>query len=66
MNIFQKIKWFFVSGAPSIKKDSKISLKELKKKTKKQLEKIGRKLGVELDRRLSKSKLITKIQKLNK
>ena len=65
MNIFQKIKWFFVSGAPSIKKP-KISLKELKNKTKKQLEKIGRKLGVELDRRLSKSKLITKIQKLNK
>ena len=65
MNIFQKIKWFFVSGAPGIKKP-KISLKELKNKTKKQLEKIGRKLGVELDRRLSKSKLIKKIQKLNK
>ena len=58
MNIFQKIKWFFVSGAPSIKKDSKISLKELKNKTKKQLEKIGRKLGVELDRRLQMNQVL--------
>ena len=39
-----------------------ISLKELKNKTKKQLESIGRRMGIELDRRLSKSKLINKIK----
>ena len=39
-----------------------ISLKELKNKTKKELEKIGRKIGIELDRRLTKSKLINKIK----
>ena len=39
-----------------------ISLKELKNKTKKQLESIGRKMGIELDRRLSKLKLINKIK----
>jgi len=39
-----------------------ISLKELKNKTKKQLESIGRRMGIELDRRLTKSKLINKIK----
>ena len=39
-----------------------IALKDLQKKTKKQLESIGRKMGIELDRRLSKSKLINKIK----
>ena len=39
-----------------------ISLKELKNKTKKELERIGRKIGIELDRRLTKSKLINKIK----
>ena len=39
-----------------------ISLKELKNKTKKQLESIGRRMGIELDRRLSKLKLINKIK----
>tara|TARA_B100000482_G_C12392548_1_gene213669 strand:- start:75 stop:263 length:189 start_codon:yes stop_codon:yes gene_type:complete len=62
MNIFKKIKSFFI---PKIEK-TKVSIKDLKSKSKKELEKIGRKLGVELDRRLSKSKLIKKIQKLNK
>jgi len=39
-----------------------ISLKELKNKTKKQLESIGRRMGIELDRRLSKSKLVNRIK----
>ncbi|MAD25190.1 MAG: hypothetical protein CMO44_13555 [Verrucomicrobiales bacterium] len=62
MNLWKKIKWFFVSGAPSIKKPETISLKELQSRTKKQLESIGRKMGIELDRRLTKSKLINKIK----
>tara|TARA_Y200000002_G_C22070154_1_gene410201 strand:- start:104 stop:310 length:207 start_codon:yes stop_codon:yes gene_type:complete len=39
-----------------------ISLKELQTRTKKQLESIGRKMGIELDRRLTKNKLINKIK----
>jgi len=39
-----------------------IALKDLQKKTKKQLESIGRKMGIELDRRLSKSKLVNRIK----
>tara|TARA_B100001113_G_scaffold108143_1_gene87721 strand:- start:3947 stop:4147 length:201 start_codon:yes stop_codon:yes gene_type:complete len=39
-----------------------ISLKELQTRTKKQLESIGRKMGIELDRRLTKTKLINKIK----
>ena len=35
------------------------------KKTKLELEKIGRKIGVELDRRFTKSKLIARIKKIN-
>jgi hypothetical protein len=45
---------------------NEIKIKELEKKTKLQLEKLGRKLGVELDRRLTKSKLINKIKKIHK
>tara|TARA_B100000029_G_C17477247_1_gene924225 strand:- start:627 stop:830 length:204 start_codon:yes stop_codon:yes gene_type:complete len=39
-----------------------IHLKELQTRTKKQLESIGRRMGIELDRRLTKSKLINKIK----
>lgn len=70
MNIFKAIKDFFVSGAPAwgVKENKKveIKLKDLKKKTKKELETIGRKVGVELDRRLTKDKLISAIRKANK
>ena len=62
MSLWKKFTGFFI---PKIEK-TKVSIKDLKSKSKKELEKIGRKLGVELDRRLSKSKLIKKIQKLNK
>ena len=39
-----------------------ITVKDLKNKTKKELERIGRKLGIELDIRLSKTKLVNRIK----
>ena len=45
------------------KKEWEIDIKGLKSKTKKELEKLGRKVGIELDRRLTKIKLINKIKK---
>ena len=67
MNLWKKIKWFLLSGAPGINKEPKkkstvILLKDLKRKTKSELERIGRKLGIELDRRLTKSKLVNRIK----
>ena len=46
-----------------LKKEQEINLKNFKTKTKKELEKLGRKVGVELDRRLTKDKLIKQIKK---
>ena len=46
-----------------LKKEWEIDVKGLKNKTKKELEKLGRKVGVELDRRFTKDKLIKKIKK---
>ena len=46
-----------------LKKEWEIDVKGLKNKTKKELEKLGRKIGVELDRRFTKDKLIKKIKK---
>ena len=46
-----------------LKKEWEIDVKGLKNKTKKELEKLGRKVGVELDRRLTKDKLIKQIKK---
>ena len=43
-----------------------INLKGLEKKTKAELEKLGRKLGIELDKRLTKDKLINQIKKATK
>ena len=63
-----KIKGFFVKHG-DINKDgvlSKEDLVSLKNKTKDELEKIGRDLGIELDKRLAKSKLIKEIKKINK
>ena len=66
MNIWKKVVHFFKSGAPAWgvpqPKKPGISIKDLEKKTKKELESIGRKMGIELDRRLTKQKLINKIK----
>jgi|TARA_B100001063_G_C16366872_1_gene358726 hypothetical protein len=63
--MFKKIKQFFFPQKPLILKDE-INLKDLNKKTKAELEKLGRKLGIELDKRLTKAKLITQIKKASK
>jgi len=60
--LWKKIKNFFVSGAPGIKKPE-VDIKGLEKKTKAELEKLGRKVGIELDKRLTKAKLIQQIKK---
>ena len=64
MNLWKKIKSFITKPymKPLVLKNE-INLKDLKKKTKTELEKLGRKVGVELDRRLTKSKLIKQIKK---
>tara|TARA_B100000614_G_scaffold181620_1_gene162384 strand:+ start:492 stop:731 length:240 start_codon:yes stop_codon:yes gene_type:complete len=49
----------FLSGK---KKSKEIKLVDLEYKTKKELEIIGRKIGIELDRRLTKDKLINRIK----
>ncbi len=67
MGILSRINKFF-SSLVSIDKSkilSKDDVKQLAKKTKLELEKIGRKIGVELDRRFTKSKLIARIKKIN-
>ena len=46
-----------------LKKEWQIDIKGLKSKTKKELEKLGRKVGVELDWRFTKDKLIKQIKK---
>ena len=54
--LWNKVKSFF-------KPKPTISLKDLEKKQS-ELEKLGRKLGIELDKRLTKDKLIKQIKKL--
>ena len=67
MNIFKKwLNWTFKTYDKPLVLKNEIKIKELEKKTKLQLEKLGRKLGVELDRRLTKSKLINKIKKIHR
>ena len=67
MKLWKKIKSFFISAPLVLTKEvKKIDTKGLEKKTKAELEKLGRKIGIELDRRLTKAKLISKIKKENK
>jgi hypothetical protein len=67
MNIFKKIKSFiFPKPLVLTKEVKKIDVKGIEKKTKAELEKLGRTIGVELDRRLTKAKLISEIKKQNK
>ena len=63
-NLWKKIKSFITTPymKPLVLKDE-INLKDLNKKTKKELEKLGRKIGVELDKRHTKDKLIKQIKK---
>ena len=63
--MFKKFKEFFFPKKPLILKDE-INLKGLENKTKAELEKLGRKLGIELDKRLTKAKLINQIKKATK
>tara|TARA_Y100000782_G_C10126615_1_gene241012 strand:+ start:131 stop:346 length:216 start_codon:yes stop_codon:yes gene_type:complete len=67
MGILSRINKFFSSlvSVDTNKVLSKDDIKQLAKKTKLELEKIGRKIGVELDRRFTKSKLIARIKKIN-
>jgi len=65
MSIIEKIK-NFLFPKEQVKKVEKLDLKGVEKKTKAEIEKLGRKIGVELDRRLTKAKLISEIKKQNK
>lgn len=65
--MFKVIKKFFDSVVKSYMLEDKpkqkaVSLADLEYKTKKELETIGRKIGIELDRRLTKQKLINRIK----
>ena len=55
-NLWKKIKSLFIK--PLVLKDE-INLKDINKKTKAELEKLGRKIGIELDKRQTKAKLIS-------
>jgi len=59
INIFKKIINIVIGTYDEEKPD----LKNLEKKTKVELEKLGRKVGIELDKRLTKDKLIKQIKK---
>jgi len=62
--LWKKIKGFFFSTPLVLTKEvKKIDTKGLEKKTKAELEKLGRKIGVELDKRFTKAKLIAEIKK---
>ena len=45
------------------KREKEIKVVDLQYKTKAELEKLGRKIGIELDKRLTKDKLIKQIKK---
>ena len=64
MKIWNKIKSWIVKPymKPLVLKDE-IKVADLQYKTKKQLQTLGRKVGIELDRRLTKDKLIKQIKK---
>ena len=65
--LWKKIKGFFFSTPLVLTKEvKKIDTEGLEKKTKAELEKLGRKIGVELDKRFTKAKLIAEIKKQNK
>ena len=64
MKLWNKIKnWITKPYMKPLKLKNEVDVKDLEKKTKKQLEALGRKVGIELDRRLTKDKLIKQIKK---
>ena len=52
-----------VVGSYQVDEPSKYLRGSLEKKTKKELEALGRKIGIEVDRRLTKAKIIKQIKK---
>ena len=65
MKLWSKFTNWIIGSYDKVNKPVKskvIVMKDLQTKTKKELEKIGRKLGIELDRRLTKLKLINRIK----
>ena len=60
-NILEKL---ITPVQPPLILDEPITKVDLKHKTKKELEEIGRDLGIELDRRLTKEKLIKQLEKV--
>ena len=69
MNLWKRIKGWIVKPymKPLVLKDEiNTDLKHLKTQTKAELEKLGRKIGIELDKRLTKDKLIKQIRKYSK
>jgi len=68
MKLWNKIKSWIINPYMKplvLKKNWELNtdLKHLKKQTKAELEKLGRKIGVELDKRHTKDKLIKQIKK---
>tara|TARA_E500000178_G_scaffold335281_1_gene372012 strand:+ start:470 stop:685 length:216 start_codon:yes stop_codon:yes gene_type:complete len=68
MKLWTKFKNFITKSYMKplvLKKEQEINteLNHLRKQTKAELEKLGRKIGIELDRRLTKDKLIKQIRK---
>ena len=64
MKLWTKIKnWITKPYMKPLVLKNEINLKDLQKKTKAELEKLGRKVGIELDKRLTKDKLIKQIKK---
>ena len=72
MILWNKFINFWITGMPGFEKplllkdEVKTDLKHLRTQTKTDLEKLGRKIGVELDKRLTKEKLIKQIRKHSK
>ena len=72
MKLWNKFINFWITGMPGfekpllLKNEVKTDLKHLRTQTKSKLEKLGRKVGVELDKRLTKEKLIKQIRKHSK
>ena len=60
MKLWNKIKsWIVKPYMKPLVLKNQIKVADLQYKTKAELEKLGRKIGVELDKRLTKSKLIS-------